>query len=1113
MIKFLLFLLKFIFKRLIPLLGLCVLIIIPILILNINPYIRSKALSRLKEQFPNAVVNIESAELIRGQGVRLRGLRIRFPKNAFLNSESNPVNASELVLPESKSGLYDFISVEEMFIVTQQSIKDLMFNGLSIECVQLRNADVVLYPVDNERWNFQYLHFIRQKKDAPFREVELFDVDCQVRDYRKGDAIFELRDINAKMTLKANNEYDITGGMTGDYAKSMTYSGSLNLDKKQVNIVANFNQCELSDRLYNALPLEVLPRDEIARQLSEMRLIKNVMGIMSSKCLFSYDGSAELGKKLRYRIVGEVVNGRWDWSASSEPLTNIHIKYNVSENEANIQSFTANMGAGKIQMAYRQRTFEKNAPKELRIKLDNMTIVDRLVAQLPQKVADIWKSIQPTGLITADACFRFDGKTWSPNVKLLCQNGSLLYDKFPYALSNLNGSIELSNQKLTINLTDNANVTLGGEFIIPNELFTPSNETNKTDNLDDSHLKKISGYFLVKGRKIAISDKVVNACPLKAQELIHQFDPKGAFDVDVRLDVRGNGAPIDLIVDIGLINCSGRYDHFPYPLRNLNGRLYMKNHFWTFENLVVNTTPVRMTGSGRVNLQQDQPHDFFLNLNMTDLPVDKVLTSSMPEENAKLIHGLGITGSVNAQVDIAMRIGVDKGPKLKIHAVPTGEEFSMRAASFPYRLEKVSGTIDYENGQFTIKDFTGNHYQTLLCCQINGMVIPGSGWKADLSKVAVDRLIVDRDLIEAIPESMRKYITSLNLKGPLHYRGNVKLNYNYKRQTPLSAQWNGEIGVQEVSISKGITLRGICGGITTAGYIVNGEFYSEGQLAIESALWNMVQFSNIKGPYQINNYQAFVGSSAPQILKSIFPKETNTFQRSIQNVVGSDKMQPLTAKAFGGDFTTDVVLLFNEPARFCIFSNLRNARLEQCGEVTQSDQLSGKFHAFIKLWGISDDINTLGGKGDLWLEEADIYHLPAMVSLLKILSIKEPSQNAFSNSEASFRFSGPHLFFDKINFRGDAISLYGTGEMDFNKRVNMSFYTQVGKGDYYIPLLDNVLRGVSKNVLRIRLEGPINQLQIQRESPLFEDVPPSPPPAAVQNRGVVNGSTYRMSHN
>ena len=1089
-------LLSIIFKRLIPLLGLGALIIIPIMILNINPYIRSKVISRLKEQFPDASVSVESAEFIRGQGVRLRGLRIRFPKSAFIDCKINPVKESELVLPNSKSGLYDFVTVEDMFIVAPVSLKDILTKGFSIERVKLRNADVVLYPVDKERWNYQYLHFIKRKKNTPFREIELSNIDCQVRDYRKGDAIYELRDIKAKMTLKAENEYDIVGVMTGDYARSVTYSGSLNLDKKQINVEVNVSQCELSDRLYNALPLEALPRDELARRMQDMRLVKNVMGILSSKCVFSYDGSAEEGNKLRYRIIGEVVNGRWEWSNSSEPLTNIQIKYDVSEKEANIHSFSARMGTGKVQMAYRQWTYEENAPKELRIKVENVPLDDRIAAQFPQNVVDVWKSVQPSGLVTADAYVKYDGRIWSPVIKLQCQNGSLLYEKFPYALSNLSGTIELNNQTLKANLSDGANISLGGVFVIPPELFAISGNKSGSDKLDDAVLQKISGYFLVKAKNVPITEKIVNACPEKAQELIHQFDPRGAVNVDVRLDVRGNGTPMDLIVDIALLNCSGRYEPFPYPLRNINGRLYMKNHFWTFENLTVNTMPVKITGSGRVNLQEDQPHDFVLNLKMADLPVDKVLSSSMPGENATLINGLGITGSVNAQVDIAMRLGVDKSPRLRIHAVPIGEEFSIRANSFPYRLDKVSGSIDYEDGRFAVKDFTGYHNQTLLCCQINGAAIPGTGWKASLTKVAVDRLKVDRDLIEAIPESMRKNLTSLNLNGPLHYRGKIDLYYNYKNQIPLSAQWNGEIGVQEVSINKGISLRGICGGITSAGYIVNGEFYSEGQLAIESALWNTIQFSNIKGPYQINNTQVFLGTGAPEVLRQIFPKERNTFQRPIQSGIDG-KPQSLTAKVFGGDFYTDVVLLSGEIPRFSLFASLQNARLEQCGELTQSERLMGKLNLSVNLWGVNGDMNSLSGRGVLALKEADIYHLPTMVSMLKLLSVKEPSQNAFSDAEAAFRIAGPHLFFDKFNLRGDAISLYGKGEMDFNKRVNMSFYTLVGKGDYYIPLVHDVFRGVSKNVMRVRLEGPINQLQIRRESPLVDEIlPPELTPAS-----------------
>lgn len=1100
-------LLKFIFRVVIPIVGVSILIIVPLLLLNINPYVRTRALLELKKQFPDAVVSIESAEFIRGQGIRLRGLRIRFPLTAFTNSETNPVKQADLVLPKSKSGLYDFVSVEEMYLVTPLTIKDVLTKRLPINRVQLRNADVVLYPIDNERWNFQYLRFNASNKNTAFREVELDDVDCQVRDYRKGDALFELRDIKAKMTLKAVNEYDIIGVMTGDYAKSITYSGSLNLDKKQVNIETNVNQCELSDRLYNALPLELLPRAEIARKLADAKLIKNVMGVMTSKCKFFYDGSAPAGNKLHYHIIGEIVNGRWDWNQASEPLTNIHVQYDLSDTVADIKSFTANLGSGKVSLAYYQKTYVENAPKVIKVHLDKMPIADRLISAFPPKAKEIWDSIQPSGQITADAHLAFDGKTWTPNIALQCHNCSLTYEKFPYPLSNLNGIIKLENRTLTASLNDGFGIALEALFDFPPEMFAfktqpGSGLANVQDsiNLQGSIIQdsaaKIRGSFKVKARNIPITDKVVNACHVKAQKLIRQFDPKGLVNVDVSLDVHGNGTPSDLVVDIALINCSGRYEPFPYPLRNLNGRLYMKNHDWTFENITAYTTPVRISGSGSVNLQQNKPHDFVLNLKLLDLPVDKQLSTSMPEESSKLIEELGLSGSVNAYVDIAMRLDVDNGPKLKIHAVPTGDDLSIRANSLPYRLDKVSGKIYYEDGRFIIKDFVGHHNQTLLCCQIDGMVIPRVGWKAKLSKVAVDRLRMDRDLTDTLPESVRKSITTLNLTGPLHYRGNIDLSYNYNQTTPLSAQWNGEIGVQEVSINKGILLRGICGGITTAGYIVNGEFYSEGQLAIESALWNVIQFSNIKGPYQINNNQVFFGTGAPEVMRRIFPNTPNTFRRPIRSGIDG-KPQSLTAKLFGGEFYADIVLLLSDDPRFGIFAEVQNARLEQCGEVTQSERLLGKFHLAVNLWGASA-LSSLGGRGELRLEEADIYHLPAMVSMLKLLSIKEPSQNAFSNAEASFRIAGQHLFFDKMNFRGDAISLYGTGEMDFNKRVNLSFYTLVGKGDYYIPVIHDVFRGVSKNVMRIRMEGPINQLQIRRESPLMEELR-SPPPQQTQH--------------
>ena len=77
----------------------------------------------------------------------------------------------------------------------------------------------------------------------------------------------------------------------------------------------------------------------------------------------------------------------------------------------------------------------------------------------------------------------------------------------------------------------------------------------------------------------------------------------------------------------------------------------------------------------------------------------------------------------------------------------------------------------------------------------------------------------------------------------------------------------------------------------------------------------------------------------------------------------------------------------------------------------------------------------LGGRGTVDLRNADVYELPVMIAMLKILSIRPPDQKAFSKSDADFRIQGEHIYFDKIDFTGDAISLLGKGEMNFQSET------------------------------------------------------------------------------
>ena len=105
-----------------------------------------------------------------------------------------------------------------------------------------------------------------------------------------------------------------------------------------------------------------------------------------------------------------------------------------------------------------------------------------------------------------------------------------------------------------------------------------------------------------------------------------------------------------------------------------------------------------------------------------------------------------------------------------------------------------------------------------------------------------------------------------------------------------------------------------------------------------------------------------------------------------------------------------------------------------------------------------------------------------MLSLLKILSIRPPDQNAFSSAAIDYRIEGEHIYLDRVNFDGDAISLRGKGEMPAPAEVALTFSAKVGRGELDIPLVKQVFRGASEQLLLIHVDGPLQEPRVRKEA-------------------------------
>ncbi len=122
------------------------------------------------------------------------------------------------------------------------------------------------------------------------------------------------------------------------------------------------------------------------------------------------------------------------------------------------------------------------------------------------------------------------------------------------------------------------------------------------------------------------------------------------------------------------------------------------------------------------------------------------------------------------------------------------------------------------------------------------------------------------------------------------------------------------------------------------------------------------------------------------------------------------------------------------------------------------------------------------GRGAVWLRDADIYELPLMIALLSILELREPDTTAFSKSDIEFTVRGNHIHMPRITFNGDAISLNGSGRMDFQSNIDLTFHALVGRDEIQVPILRDLIGGASEQIMQIHVGRTLQDPDLRTEA-------------------------------
>jgi hypothetical protein len=191
------------------------------------------------------------------------------------------------------------------------------------------------------------------------------------------------------------------------------------------------------------------------------------------------------------------------------------------------------------------------------------------------------------------------------------------------------------------------------------------------------------------------------------------------------------------------------------------------------------------------------------------------------------------------------------------------------------------------------------------------------------------------------------------------------------------------------------------------------------------------------------------------------------------------QLRNFRGQLFGGEVAGQARIAFGAGLAYHVDLKAIGVRLEDVARhnhVGGGTRMSGAAKAELYLTGTGDGVNELEGGGNLHVPQGQLYNLPLVLDLLKVITaLHVPDGTAFEEAHAEFKVHGKRVQVQRLDLLGSAVSLGGKGELDVDgSNVAMDFYAVWGHVAQMLPPgLREVPPWLSKNLLLLKARGKI----------------------------------------
>jgi len=338
--------------------------------------------------------------------------------------------------------------------------------------------------------------------------------------------------------------------------------------------------------------------------------------------------------------------------------------------------------------------------------------------------------------------------------KVYCNDAFACDRKFDYPIEALNGEIAYTERSVTLNNINGRHGDVRLCFVGWTKDFGPDWKYD---------IRIISD-------NMALDEDLYNALSKQQQKFWSSFSPSGMAAIDYRI-CRRSPTDDEKTLTVELLGVEAVYKGFPYPLKNITGKLFFDSNGVTFSNAVSQDGERKITVNGKVMFSSAGQPAYDISIEVNNIPLDSTLAAALPEEQKRLYNQFSPAGLADGSIKVTPS---EKDPNSASYIADLSfQKASLRSDSPALAISDISAKAVFTPDLIRVDHLTGKHAQGLL--SLTGQIWPDPNAQQMLYSLTLNgkQAQLNDQLFSLLPKPLQNLVCEFDPAGSINYRADL----------------------------------------------------------------------------------------------------------------------------------------------------------------------------------------------------------------------------------------------------------------------------------------------------------------------------------------------------